>query len=366
VLADGSFAQAVVMPQGVSGDVNVEALGPVGSRHLAVGKMLRTPVATAGPFSGGPGRTMTYSLSGMPGEIVDVMVGDQSFTSVTTGTAVHTGTFGLPALLNGSYSLRFRGRTSGAMFSVPFEVVGSLSLGVSAAAPGTAVPISVTGYQPNEALTVYFGATPTSATADASGAMSGNFVLPEGTAGPIAMGVFGASGFRRATLVRVPSVSLSATGVGPGPLAQVTGKGFLSENVYMDVDGFVLPGAPAGLGFTASVALPASSDGDHVLRVRGSTSGTYLTVPFTIAGGLTVVPNGGPAGTSITYAGSGFGANETVQVQYLGAAIATTTSNAAGAVSGSFALPAGTPRPIGVTLRGTTSSVRRTVTLVRQ
>jgi hypothetical protein len=35
-------------------------------------------------------------------------------------------------------------------------------------------------------------------------------------------------------------------------------------------------------------------------------------------------------------------------------------------VSGSFALPAGDPRPIGVTVRGTTSGVRRTVTLVRQ
>jgi hypothetical protein len=118
-----------------------------------------------------------------PGESVDVSFNGASVGSPTVNTG---GTFSLsftvPDVGPGQYGVLAKGQTSGMTATTSFTVnqgSASLAFSVPQAAPGASLIVTGTGFQPGEAVQMWFnGALVGSATADTKSAISVTFVVP--------------------------------------------------------------------------------------------------------------------------------------------------------------------------------------------
>lgn len=107
-----------------------------------------------------------------------------------------------------------------------------------------------------------------------------------------------------------------------GSSTTVNGSGFQSGetvSVYWDsTSGTRLGTVTVGSGgsFAVSVTIPEAVYGNHTVIVRGGTSGKEEQAPFSVRPSLSRVPTAGTVGTNVTVTMRGFGANESVQLDW--------------------------------------------------
>lgn len=146
----------------------------------------------------------------------------------------------------------------------------------------------------------------------------------------------------------------SSLGSSTGPADStvlMTGQGYGPNETVNIVWGYNGPGTGTKVGsvtasrtgtIRGSFTVPAATTGSYTVAALGVTSSRNSQNTFAIVNSLSANPASTPPGQSITVAGTGFQANETVQLYWdsaVGTSLATATADANGNVNQSVALP---------------------------
>jgi hypothetical protein len=115
-------------------------------------------------------------------------------------------------------------------------------------------------------------------------------------------------------------ISLSPSAGVPGDIVTVTGGNFTAGewvDIYYAGMGRTQASVTAGGTFTATFDVPDSYRGQHTVLARDDT-GKSASRDFTVRSGLTVSPEEGQVGDTVTVTGRGYGRNETGIELYFG------------------------------------------------
>jgi len=352
------------------------------------------PGVTLDTWSGKPGTMVNVSgWNFLPGETVDIFLNTTSSTAVATTTVADSSLFGpvtitIPALPQGNLAIVGVGASSGVSASNAFYVDGlqpAITLGGSANTPGSALPVSGTGFAPNEGVTLSLAGASQNTSADASGAFSASFIIPfaapqtyvfqaigQGTHAD-AFAYFFIGGF-------FSNASPSLYYLSPGTMLSFNGSGFGSGETVNVLDGSstvssLTADASGNFSNAGGFMIPFNeTTGQHMFTLVGATSHAQATVTVTIAPFAPLIT---PStynllpGATIDFSGSGFGMNEIVDVYETGSAtpVASTTADASGAFGtvGTITIPQNAGgEQITFTLKGEQSNASAVFTLAVQ
>lgn len=209
----------------------------------------------------------------------------------------------------------------------------SITLSPSSGSPGTTVGVSGVGFQPNEAVNLYFcGTYIGGGYADGAGYLGASFIVPNGYSNytvctVLAVGASsGASATTAFEVYYAPSLRLNPTSEPPGYDVGVSGTGFeAGEVVDLYFNGIYVwsLNVDSTGSVNAAFAVPylCYCAGNVPVQLIGKTSGASAQVTFyyyTNTLNLTVSPTSGGAGTSVTGYGGGYEPLETVNVYFNG------------------------------------------------
>jgi len=161
-----------------------------------------SPTLTMSPTKAAAGASVTANGTGFRGgETVDVSFNGQPVGEPTAGdNGSFALTFAVPSVAPGDYGVLAHGRGSNASASTGFTVqlgAATLTFSVNQAAPGTAITINGTGFQPGENVDLHFnGPAIGTVTADTSGNVTMPFTIPQLTAGTYTATATGATSNR--------------------------------------------------------------------------------------------------------------------------------------------------------------------------
>lgn len=164
-----------------------------------------------------------------------------------------------------------------------------------------------------------------------------------------------------------PKITLSAYTGGVGKDVTVTGSGYAAGEkvgVYWEsTSTTALKTATASSTgtWTATIKIPETIGGNHLVATKGLTSGRKASRTFTITPTLARSPTQGPPGTTIAVTAQGFGAGEQVKLTFnsaTGPNLGTATTNSKGSGSVNIKLPDATTGWHDYTGVGLTSGLR--------
>jgi len=138
------------------------------------------------------------------------------------------------------------------------------------------------------------------------------------------------------------SLDFAGSGFAPGEPVLIYSSG---------VGSAVLVSATADLAgaFSATARAPQSVGGPRIFLGVGQTSGKVAAASFSMSPRLILNPASGPAGSSVTVEGYGFGAPEAVEIYWnnprtlLGSALTDQHGTFSGTAALTFTVPAGAP-----------------------
>ncbi len=172
----------------------------------------------------------------------------------------------------------------------------------------------------------------------------------------------------------VPLLTLASDAVIVGTVVTVYGTGFApGEPVDLrwrpsDRPGMEVPTADEDGAWTVSILVPDVPGGPQTLRAVGEQSGNEATAPLAVLPALVRDPAGGPPGTEVVVAASGFGPDETVALRLADAGedaapLATAQTSDSGTGRLKLTIPRHDPGLAGVVVVGETSGLRAEATL---
>ncbi|MGD0703836.1 MAG: PQQ-binding-like beta-propeller repeat protein [Trebonia sp.] len=162
-------------------------------------------------------------------------------------------------------------------------------------------------------------------------------------------------------------VLLTGTGFTPGETVQpywnYGTSGAISQKSFYLYTPIVTAGS-AGTA-TTDIFIPVVPSGADTISLVGLTSGAVDTASFTVVPRIDTGAEIAPAGTTLTFAGWGFGPHEEVTVQWAGTLVVKASTDAKGFFSGkTYTIPAGTaPGAYTVTADGAPSGDTATATV---
>jgi hypothetical protein len=352
------------------------ASGITASASFTVAAQITVAVA---PASGAPGTTVTVSGNGFgASEPVTVSYdGAQVAAGVSAASGSLPGlSFGVPnPTAAGPHTIVARGSTTGRAASAVFTATTTpaLTLSRNIAPPSSALTVDGSGFAAGEQVALQLDSLLlTTATADARGGFAGVTVTVPGVTGGVhtltARGQ--QSGLTATTPLTVSvqtALTLAPSSAASGSTVAASASGFGSgEQVAFSVDGVALTTATAGATGAISslpLALPSLTAGGHTVTARGATSGTTVTATLTIVPSLTASTSAAAPGGTVTLAGSGYAANERVDLLLGSTVLGNAVTDAAGSFTAvAITLPATLPAgPQTITGRGATSGSVATV-----
>jgi len=294
------------------------------------------PSIIISPTSGPWGSSVTVTGSGFANGETGIAVTYDGTPRTTGITASDQGTwsttFTVPYSSPGNHSVDAYGdTTTAASVSNRTFIVPNVSISLSATGGVSGSSMTVTGLgfgYAETGITVTYDtkpvATATNITADSQGTWSTTFTIPASSAGNHIIDASGST-TTAATVTdmtfTVPSaaISLSTLSGAPGSLIIVTGSGFNASETGITVtyDGttYLTTGITATSQGTWSTTftVPTSASGTHSIGVkRSNTQAASVTdASFIVSASISISPNTGVSGTSVTVTGSGFSAAET-------------------------------------------------------
>ncbi|KTB49182.1 hypothetical protein DEALK_00940 [Dehalogenimonas alkenigignens] len=279
-----------------------------------------------------------------------------SGTVVASGNATVSGTFStsftVPSVARGVYTdvltIESVGDTATAK---SFTVTSAITLSVLSGPIGASVTVNGYGFAASQAANVYFGALTTPVaqvpTTDANGYFFASFLVP--TQSPRAAYTITArdASLNQATatfsiIPRITTISAEAGGVGDS--VTINGDGFTalgSVSFFFDSDTTTalttVTANASGILPTTTITIPTAARGVHTIIVRDNTATAISTTKlYTInVSKITVSPNSGQVGTSVTISGNGFTSGGVIDFEFDGAAFTGVTSITA-AANGTF------------------------------
>lgn len=393
--ASGSFIFYFTTPLAPTGTYTIAGVGQT-SGAVATGTFKLLPGLFANPQGAGAGTPIQLTGNDFgAGETVNVYwnyFGQDTGTLMGTATADNTGSFTLNTSVPSSTKLSTGGvniagagqssKTTGFYkFTFYAPTVALAPLSGSANIPLT---VSAYGYKGGEKVSIFWSNLTkaiATGTTDLHGYLAPqSFKVPAGAApGTYTVKVVGQTTHLNASntyTVVAPSSSLSLSSGPVGISIKVQGQGYAPGETVNILWNYTGPSTgtkvatvKAGSSGTVSASfnVPAAANGTYTVAAVGARSTSVTQNSFTVGNGLASNPAIASPGTSVTAVGTGFQANETVNL-YLdstsGSALATATADAQGNISKSLTLPSsttpGTHSLIGV---GQTSQTSFTATM---
>jgi hypothetical protein len=322
-----------------------------------------TPTVSDSPSSGYIGTTINFTGTGFANRS-SVTVGWSGGTACTA-TSSAKGAFSCHYAISASV---YGGHTftatdaSGNSATVTFTVLPELSVSPTSGPAGTTITFVATGFEFNNCnydcfvVTWQSGSvTACGATYAPSGSWSCSYTIPAGT--PAARYNFTASdtaphtALTAFTVAYTPILTVSPTSGYVGSTLTFNGSGYAkSSSVTVDWSGGTACTATTSSkgAFGCTYTIPASVDGSHTFAGFDANAGTAVA-SFNVVPQVTVSPTSGPAGTTITFAATGFEFNncnyDCFVVTWLAGSVTAcgTTYAPSGSWSCSYTIPAGTP-----------------------
>lgn len=191
--SDGEFSCTVIIPESTKGKHTVTVTDESGSEAEA--DFTVEPGIVLTPASGAAGTGITVSGTGFRStrsitvtfNDTEVATTPATFKSDSEGS--FSAVFTIPAVVNGTYKVEASDGTNEADANLAVSAGISLGTATSQAAPGHAgmeITVSGKGFIANATVTVTYATEPVvvaTTTADAAGAFSATFTVPESTAG---------------------------------------------------------------------------------------------------------------------------------------------------------------------------------------
>lgn len=291
---------------------------------------------------------------------------DHNLSADSTGSV--SGIFAIASnITSGQHTVSLIGQTSGLIAQTSITVAPAFmnygSTSTPNGGPGTILSITGSGFIPHDTLTfTWDSSTGTTigrqATVDAFGSVTGTVVIPT-NASPglhtiIASSQHLTTPVSEAFQVNTPLVTVSPNGVQAGTSVSFTLMGFQAgEQVVLTWDvnnGQQLTSVQVtSSGSTPpytypTFTVPVGPIGIHVVTATGSSSGIKATTNLTVGPAIALNTLYGLPGSTISVTGSGFSANETLDLYFdrQSNGIVQTTTDTAGAFSISLKTPTGT------------------------
>jgi IPT/TIG domain. len=355
----------------------LRVLGVFSTLALLIAALPLAPVSAAAsiilsPNSGPAGSTVT--ISGTSTASPDGTQIQIYLNTIAVGTAYVTshniaGSFTVPSnLTRGTYqvSFVFLGNADTAA-SQTFTITPSITMASATGYVGDSVAVTGSGFTPSTTVNFYLSGstTPFATTSSSStGTISTTITIPAAKKGTLSITANdgGTPGTAPVNFIINPKITLSSSSPGVGDSITITGTGFYDGAVQIAIDSGAAVNAGVSVGsngsFTATYEIPALTRGSHTLKVNDAWNNN-AQVTFDIAQKITLTPNTGNVGTSVTVRGSGFNTTGTITLTYFGQSVTVTLSN--GTFTTTFVIPG--VQAGAYTISATDGSVTSTATL---
>ena len=351
---NGTFSTSFPVPTKARGQYPVTVTTDDGDTSNAPTFTI-TPKITLSPSSGGVGDTVTVDGTGFAASSSVTIYFDS--TSVKTVTTDANGifddaTFTVPESLVGTHTVK--GKDTEDSPTVNFTTTQKVTVTPTSGAVGDTVTITGSGFAASSNVTIYFDtASVGTATTNATGGFTNNtFIIPSTSRGSHTIKAQDASSnYATATFTVAQKITITPTSGAPGMTITVSGSGFAaSKPVTIKYNAVTVTTNPATIetdatgSFNISFTVPASVAGTYAVEVSDGTytASTNFTITINITlSQVTSEASPGHVGMEITMSGTGFKPNSQIKITYTSApiALATITSNSAGAFSATFKIP---------------------------
>ncbi len=297
-----------------------------------------------------PGHSLTLSGEGFtPNEEVQIkMNGGPPITAMTTSTGgfVEAGPFVAPFSGN-SISFMAEGQTSHVRVDLNITL-GSLNpiieLDSYYSLPGTIVNVSGNGFTANEVVTIRLGEGSTEATTDEAGSFTTTpITIPLNAPGPTinVTATGNTSNAQSSTSLTLapfaPQITPSAWFTTPGTAITFEGLGFSGNEIVNiklnNLDVGTATTDATGAFSSPGITIPFSATNAH-FTFTGAGSHAEAAIDISLAGFIPQVEPSTwytPAGSNVTFTGSGFASGETVNISLNNTGIGSATVTSEGA-----------------------------------
>lgn len=273
----------------------------------------------------------------------------------------------IPESPAGDHTIIVKGRDSDTEAEAEFTVTPKLTVDPTSGSSGIKVKVSGSGFGGREYVTIYFNGVevdlPDRLRVDRDGSFTATITVPE-----VAPGTYnieaedGDKNDAGAKFKISGEISINPVKGNVGTKITVTGTGFKANSpVIIKYDNIQTATATAGGGgaFSVSFSAPKSTVGKHPVTATDGTNTSSAT--FEIKTSASISQPTGNVGTEITVTGSGFTGQ--VTIKYDDKVAATTTADASGAFSASFAVPQSTKGEHNIIASDGTNTLTQTFTM---
>jgi len=265
--------------------------------------------------------------------IVVTLDGTNAKTGITAGnTGSWEATFALPSAAKGSHTIGASGSTTHAsdVPAVTVTISPKIKMNPVSGNVGNAVTVSGNGFGKSEgSIQVIYDGTSvkTGISADTKGDWSASITIPNSTKGGHTIDASGsttsATDVPDLTFIVSSAVTVKPASVSVGDSITVAGCGFGgNENgVTITLDGNNIKSDISANNegcWSSSITVPAMLGGMHSLDAYGSSTSAseVADTKMTVLSKVSLEPDEGNVGTSITVTGTGFGADKDLTLKY--------------------------------------------------
>jgi hypothetical protein len=333
----GGWSAAFVVPASASGSHSIGAYGSVTPKASVPNlNFTVTPGISISRASGAAGTSVTVSGSGFG-------AGETGITVTVDGATVAQGitanlqggwsaAFPVPASASGSHVISAYGSFTPAasVTSITSTITPVISVSRSSGPPGSWVTVTGLSFGAGETgVTVIYDSTPVGQgiAADSQGGWSTAFVVPASASGSHSIGAYGSVTLKASVpnlnFTVTPGISIGRSSAAAGTSVTVSGSGFGAGETGIAVtydSTLVAQGITANFqgGWSAAFVVPASGSGSHSIGAYGSlTQAASVTeVGFNIGSAISLSPDYGYAGETVSVTGSGFAVNASLRLIY--------------------------------------------------
>ncbi|MBI2831463.1 MAG: hypothetical protein HYX79_04320 [Chloroflexi bacterium] len=360
----GLFSINFAVPETTSGSHSVTANDSTGNTASTTLSIVARLTITPSPAVIGEQATVNGAGFAASSTITFFMDGVAvTAASATTNTAGEFNTrFAIPAIPAGTHTLQARDAT-GNSATINFSVAQAIAIDPKTGPSGTTVQFSGKGFSAGRSIAVNLdnvrvATSPLNLISDASGSLTGSFIVPASSGGAHSVVVSDGSFSAVASFNVVANATLNPVRGAVGTAAAVSGASFASGGsivVIYDASPVAAATADSSGTFSASFNVPPGPTGTHAVNVADGTRS--LSFNFAVVASATVNPAKGYVGTAITIIGTGFVSGGSIDVRYDTAQVTTVTADKTGGFSIAFRVPPSRSGDHPITITDGTSTI---------
>jgi hypothetical protein len=372
----GYWINSLTIPVISAGTYTISATGNNSSTASASFIATVTPRITSTKTSGAIGTAVTVNGTGFSaGESgITVTLGSKPVGSTISASAsgAWSSTFNIPVIPGGSHIVDASGSTTlaSAVNDLSLTVTPTVSINPAATSPGSTVTVEGNGFGANESVTISFDTTDISPVikADSDGTWSTTITIPAVSASTKKIYARGTSTPKTAANADIKvgaGISINKSSGMVGSVITVSGSGFAAKesglNIIFDGAKTAVTTAAGDTGiWSASFTIPNAAGGEHKIDAEGKTTTavSVADVIFTVTPDISMDKTEGMAGTTVSFAATGFAAAESgITITYDGKSLGPKiTADAIGAWKATVTIPPSSSGPHTLQVNGSVTA----------